>query len=65
MLKKHERLCSKSDYCHVKMSKEDNKIFDKHAEKLLETPFKIIADLECILLKKVHVRIILKNLTKK
>ena len=28
-LKKHERLCGKNDYCHVKMPKEDNKIL-KH-----------------------------------
>ena len=26
VLKKHERLCNKNYYCHVKMSKEDNKI---------------------------------------
>ena len=26
MLKKHETLCSKNDYCHVKMPKEENKI---------------------------------------
>ena len=26
MLKKHERLCGKHDYSHVKMPKEDNKI---------------------------------------
>ena len=26
VLKKHERLCGKNDYCPVKMPKEDNKI---------------------------------------
>ena len=34
ILKKHERLCSKNDYCHVKMPKEDNKIIKyNHGEK--------------------------------
>ena len=52
ILKKHERLCGKYDYCHVKMPKEDNKISKyNHGEKLLKTPFIIIADLECILPK--------------
>ena len=52
MLKKHERLCGKNDYCHVKMPKEDNKILKyNHEEKSLKSPFITIADLECILPK--------------
>ena len=53
-LKKHERLCDKNDYCHVKMPKEDEKILkDNHREKSLKVPFTIYADLEC-LLPKMH-----------
>ena len=52
ILKKHQRLCSKNDYCHVKMPKEDNKITKyNHGEKSLKAPFITIADLECILPK--------------
>ena len=52
MLKKHERLCGKNDYCHVKMTKEDNKILKyNRGEESLKAPFIIIADLECILPK--------------
>ena len=43
-LKKHERLCGKNDYCHVKMPKEDNKILkNSHGEKSLKSPFIVIA----------------------
>ena len=52
MLKKHERLCGKYNYCHVKMPEEDNKILKySRREKSLKAPFIIIADLECILPK--------------
>ena len=52
VLKKHERLCNKNEYCHVKMPKEDNKILKyNHGEKSLKALFIIIADLECILPK--------------
>ena len=51
-LKKHERLCSKNDYCHVKMLKEDNKILKhNHGEKSITDPFIVIVHLECILPK--------------
>ena len=51
ILKKHET-CGKHDYCHVKMSKEDNKTLKyNHREKILKVSFIIIADLECILPK--------------
>ena len=54
MLKKHERLCNKHDYCHVEMPTEDNKILKyNHGEKSLKAPFTIYADLEC-LLPKMH-----------
>ena len=52
ILKKHERLRSKHDYCHVKMPKEDIKILKYNpGKKSLKAPFIIIADLECILPK--------------
>ena len=52
ILKKHERLFGKHDYCRVKMPEENNKILKyNRREKLLKAPFIIIADLECILPK--------------
>ena len=52
ILKKHERLCGKRDYCHVKIPREDNNILKRnHGEKSLKALFIIIADLECILPK--------------
>ena len=52
MLKKHERLCNKYDYCHVEMPTEDNKILKyNHGEKSLKAPFTIYVDLECLLPK--------------
>ena len=52
ILKRHERLCGKHDYCHVEMPKEENKILKyNHGEKSLKAPFTIIADLEYILSK--------------
>ena len=50
---KHEILCGKHDYCHVEMPTEDNKILKyNHKEKSLKAPFRIYADLECLLKKK-------------
>ena len=52
MLKKHERLCNKYDYCHVEMPTEDNKILKyNHGEKSLKAPFTIYVELECLLPK--------------
>ena len=52
-LKKHEKLCDKHDYCHVKMLTEDNKILKyNHGEKSSKAPFIIIFDLECLLKKE-------------
>ena len=52
ILKKHERLCNKHDYCHVEMPTEDNKILKyNHGEKSLKAPFTIYVHLECLLLK--------------
>ena len=52
VLKRHERLGDKHDYCHVKMSTEDNKILKhNYGGKSLKAPFMITADLECILKK--------------
>ena len=50
---KHEILCGKHGYCHVEMPTEDNKILKyNHKEKSLKAPFRIYADLECLLKKK-------------
>ena len=52
ILKRHERLSGKHDYCYVKMPKKDNKILKcNRREKSLKRPFMIIANLECILPK--------------
>ena len=36
-LKKHERLCDKHDYCHVKMSTEDKKILKYNHRKIIKS----------------------------
>ena len=62
-LKRHERLCDKHDYCHVKMPTEDNKILKyNQREKSLKAPFTIYFGLECLLKKSSLVKTILKNL---
>ena len=49
-LKKHEKVCKDHDFCHVKMTKEDNKILKCNpGEKSLKVLFIIFADLECLL----------------
>ena len=65
-LKKHERVCNDHDYCYVEMPNEDNKILKyNHGEKSLKVLDFIYADLECLLKKFIHVKIILKNLTQR
>ena len=45
-LKKHERLCGKNGYYHIKILEEDNKILKWNpGEKSFKAPFTIIADL--------------------
>ena len=62
-LKKHERLCDINDYCRVEMPTQFNKTLKyNYGEKSLRTPFVIYADLECLLLKNDHVKIIQMNL---
>ena len=52
-IKKHKRLCGNNDYCHVKMPTEDNNTLKyNHGDKSLKVPFKIFADLECLLIKQ-------------
>ena len=52
-LKRHERLCNINDYCHIEMPiKANNTLKYNHGEKLLEAPFIIYADLECLLIKR-------------
>ena len=47
VLEKHERLCDKHDYCHVKMPTEDNKILKyNHREKSLKAQFIAFNDLK-------------------
>ena len=51
-LKKHQKICKNHDFCHVKMSNEDNKILKYNSgEKSLNAPFIICADIECLLEK--------------
>ena len=65
-LKKYEKVCNDHDYCYVEMPDEDNKILKyNHGEKSMKSPFITYADLECLLKKCTHVKIILKNLTQK
>ena len=53
VLKIHDRLCEKRNYCHVKMPTEDNKLLKfSHGEKSLKDPFMITFDLECLLKKE-------------
>ena len=59
-LKKHERLCDNNDYCETEMPTQFNKrSFD---ERSLKTPFVICTDLECLLIKNNHVKIIQMSL---
>ena len=51
-LRKHERICSNHDFCHLKMLDESNKILKYvPGEKSLKVPFIIYADLECLFRK--------------
>ena len=62
----NERVCNYHDYCYVEMPNEDNKILKyNHGEKSLKVLDFIYADLECLLKKFIHVKIILKNLTQR
>ena len=61
-LKKHEKVCNDHDYCYVEMPNEDKKVLKyNHGEKSMKAPFIIHAYLK----KCTHVKIILKNLTRK
>ena len=61
-LKKHERVCNNHDYCHIVMTKENEKIKYLPGEKSLKAPFIICGDLECLPKKHNIVKIILKIL---
>ena len=53
VLKKHERLCIKHDYCHIEMPTEDNNAIKySHGEKSLKAPWVIYVDFECLLIKQ-------------
>ena len=51
ILKKYGRLCSKNDYCHLKMSKDNKILKNNHGQQSLKAPFMHIVDLECVLTK--------------
>ena len=56
ILKKHKKLCENNDFCCVEMpdsKKKKDKIL-KYSDGMnaLRTPFKIYADLECLLVKQ-------------
>ena len=61
-LEKHEKVCNDHNYCHVEMPNNNKILKYSHGEKPLNAPFMIYADLECLLEKCTHVKIILKNL---
>ena len=45
-LRKHKRICNDHNFCHLKMTDEDNKVFKYiPGEKSLKVPFIIYADL--------------------
>ena len=47
-LRKHGKICSGYDFCHLKMPNEDNKVLKYiPGEKSLRVSFIIYADLEC------------------
>ena len=51
-LETHKKICENSDYCHVEMPNEDNKIIKyNQGEKSIKSQFIIYADLECLLEK--------------
>ena len=50
-LERHESLCDNNDYCYGEMPTEDNKTL-KYNDGELKVPFKIYADLECLLIKE-------------
>ena len=64
-VKKHERVCNNHDYCRVDMPKEHEKVKKLPGEKLLNVPFIVYADLECLLKKCDLITIILKILTQR
>ena len=61
-LEKHEKVCNDHNYCYVEMPNNNKILKYSHGEKPLNAPFMIYADLECLLEKCIHVKIILKNL---
>ena len=58
-LKKNKELRNKRDHCHIEMPKEDEKILKyEYGEKSLKALYVIELDIECILKKSIHVKII-------
>ena len=61
-LEKHENVCNDHDYCYVEMPNDNEILKYNHGKKSLKAPFMVYADLECLLEKMHHVKIILKNI---
>ena len=65
-LKKHEEIRNKTNSCCIIIPRWYEKLLKyKHGEKSLKAPFVICLDLEFLLLKGFHVKIVLKILTLK
>ena len=61
-LEAHKKICENHDYCHVaRPTKDNNTIKYNQGEKSIKLPFIVYADLECLLEKLVHVKIIQMN----
>ena len=52
VLKDHEKLCENNDFCYVEMPDNRKKVKYIDGVKALRMPFKIYADLECLLVKQ-------------
>ena len=58
----HKKIFENHDYCHVEMpSKDNNTIKYSQGEKSIKLPFVVYADLECLLQKLLHAKIIQMN----
>ena len=61
-LEAHKKICENHNYCNVVMPTKDNNIIKyNQGEKSIKLPFVVYADLECLLKKWAHVKIILMN----
>ena len=55
----HKKICENNKYCNIEMPSLNNNIIKyNQGDKSLKLPFIIYADLECLLKKKIHVKIV-------